>query len=277
MKPFLIALAALCILIPGETSAATPRPSVKMIAPEKKAEFSTTDSMDIEWETKNITRDMVVATDVVLVKKDPKAPQSGFVSGGGYMHTVYAGDTTNGFTLDWSSNDVVPGTYAITMQLHECSKQGCDNAPPGKKVGKKTKAVKVTVTSNGNPTEGSSNGSSYVHVLSPNGDEEYKAGSGKKLSIKWEATNVPPKSRVCVTLERQGTRGGFFAFPGGGGSCKSAKEGKGSVTGILIQTPGYNLAPGKYWAKVSLVGPSTGGKDGASIAHDHSDDVFILR
>lgn len=275
MKTFFVSLLALALLIPSVSYAAS-KPSVTLDAPTKGASYGRTEEMPVSWTLENINRDMVVVTKFKLLKRDTSGPSVGFSSDSTYQHTVYANDTDGGFTHDWGLNDTIPGKYSVSVELHACNKKGCDYAPAGKLLSKKGKAVTFTVRNTNNSTSGTSGDEgTTVEILSPNGGEKYDAGSGKKLTIRYEADNVPKKSKICTSLEQQG--GGTFVFPGGGPFCKSVKDGKGSVSGKLIQTAGYNLEPGNYWVRVAIVGPASGGKDGPTYATDVSDDSFRLR
>jgi len=278
MRTLTISLLVLSFLVmPTGTFAATAKPSVSVVSPAKSASYDRLSKMPVTWELKNVTRPMVAVTTFKLEKEDTKSPSVGYSSGGSSQHTVYAGQTTGGFTQDWGLNPTIPGKYSITTELRECNVKGCDYAPAGKLLSKKGKARTFTVSNNAGTTiDSSSSTGTTVEIISPNGDEEYVAGSGKKLTIKWEADGVPKGSTVCTILERRGSVGGMFAFPGEK-SCKKAKDGKDSVSGKLIQTAGYNLAPGDYWARVTIGAKASGGKDGATLAQDISDEYFTLK
>ncbi|MEK9161052.1 MAG: hypothetical protein AAB440_03410 [Patescibacteria group bacterium] len=277
MRTLTIALLVLSfVVLPNSSLAASTKPSVSVGLPMKGASYDRTSKMPVTWELENVNRTLVVVTTFTLEKEDTKNPSVGYTSGSSYQHTVYAGQTTGGFTHDWGLNSTIPGKYSIKAELRECNVKGCDYAPAGKLLSKKGKERTFTVSNNAGTTlDPVSTTGTTVEILSPNGDEEYVAGSGKKLSIKWEAEGVPKGSTVCTILERRGSTGGMFAFPGEK-SCKKAKEGKDSMSGKLIQTTGYNLAPGDYWARVSISAKASGGKDGATLAQDISDEYFTL-
>lgn len=266
-----LVLALAIVSAPYSVSAASLKPSITLTLPTKGASYNRTEKMPVHWTLENITRTLVVVTEIKLIKRDTKGPSVGYVGGSGSQHTVYAGNTEGGFTVDWGLNNSIPGKYAITSELRECNKKGCDQAPAGKRIGKKTKKLYITIRNDGGWTS-NINGSSdtSIELISPNGGEEYVAGSGKTFKIRWEATNVPKGSKVCALLERQGGR--FFSFP----PCKTAKNGKGYVTVKLIQNAGYDLGPDEYWAHVSIGATSVGGKDGATLAEDVSDESFTL-
>lgn len=264
------------VVMPTSAFAATKKPTVSIDLPSKNASYDRTESMPIRVELENVTRTMVLVTDIKLVKEDTKSPSIGFVSGSGYQHTIYAGDTEYEFSHDWGLNSSIPGKYSIVAELHECNKQNCDWAPAGKLISKKSKKVTFTVRNDAGTTiESSEDTGTTVEITSPNGGEDYETGTGQKLSIKWVAEGVPKKSTICVTLEKRGSVGGMYAFPGDS-SCKKVKDGKGSVTGKLLRQVGYDLAPGDYWARVTISAPPQGGKDGATLAQDISDSYFTL-
>ncbi|MBY0110775.1 hypothetical protein K2Y00_02110 [Patescibacteria group bacterium] len=263
-------------VLPHGTFAASAKPSVSVGLPVKGASYDRTSKMPVTWELENVNRPMVVVTTFKLEKEDTKSPSVGYSSGSSYQHTLYAGQTTGGFTQDWGLNPTIPGKYSVKVELRECNVKGCDHAPAGKLLSKKGKERTFIVSNTAGTTlDPVSSTGTTVEIVSPNGDEEYVAGSGKKLAIKWEAEGVPKGSTVCTTLERRGAVGGMFAFPGEK-SCKKAKNGKDSVSGKLIQTAGYNLAPGDYWARVTIGAKASGGKDGATLAQDISDEYFTL-
>lgn len=261
-----LALSFVAAPFPAEAAA---KPSVKLVAPEKKAEYGRADEMPVSWTLKNVTRDMVVLTTVKLVKRDTKGPGVGVISGSTYQHVVHAGDTTGGFTIDWGANDTIPGKYSILLELRECNEDGCNLAPAGKKVGKSKKHL--FMLTRGESGGATSTGGTTLELISPDGDESYLAGSGKTVKVKWEADGVPKGSKVCVLLEKKG--GGFFSFP----PCKNAKDGKGSLGIELDWNAGFDLGPGEYWVHIDLGAKPSGGKDGGSLAHDVSEDTITLR
>lgn len=268
------ALVLALLIIPSGASAAYAKPSVAITAPTKGASVDRTATMPVTFAYKNITRAMVVVTTLKLVKEDTKHPSIGSSSGGTYQHTLYAGQTTGGFVENFGLNPTIPGKWEVRAELHECNATGCDMAPPGKLLAK-SKAVTFTVRNDAGTRIETSTTGTTVDLLSPDGGESYKAGSGK-LTIKWEAAGVPRGATVCTILEKRGSAGGNFAFPGEK-SCKKAKNGKDSVTGKLLRTAGYDLAPGDYWARVTVIAKPSGGKDGATLAQDISDAYFTLR
>lgn len=264
----------MCFVAPSFAHAAG-KPAISFIEPDKGDSYDRTEEMPVVWKLKNITRDMVVVTKITLVKRDTSGPSVGYVSGSGWQHTIHTGTTTGGFIEDFGLNDTVPGKYSIVSELHECG-ANCDTSLPGKRIAKSKKITFYVTNEDGWSSTASGTGVT-VEILSPNGDEKYVAGSEKNLKIKWKTEGAPDGSRACITLEKKGGNGGFFAFPGNSPGCKKIKDGKGSVTGKLIQNAGYDLGPGEYWARVNIIAKATGGKDGATLAEDISDDTFTLR
>ena len=49
-----------------------------------------------------------------------------------------------------------------------------------------------------------------------------------------------------------------------------------TASGIVTQTPGYQLLPGTYKLMLRLLGPSTGGKDGAALSTDSSSGYITI-
>ncbi|MEJ0053898.1 MAG: hypothetical protein WDN10_04225 [bacterium] len=272
LRPVLLALALGFMLAPSLTLAAA-KPAVSLTAPLKGASYSRTEKMPVSWSVSNVSHDVVVVGEVKLVKQDRSAPSAGLVGGGTFMHVVHPSDTGGTHVWDWGANDSIPGKYSVTLRLYECAAKGCDYFPTGKAVSKKTKTVSFTVLNTGTGAPAAS--ATHVTILSPNGNERYQAGSGKKLTIRWTADGVLKGSTVCTELIQQSTQR-YFSFPGDD-SCKRVKDGKGSVGGPLIRTSGYDLSPGKYWASVRILAPKTSdGKDSATLASDTSDDTFSL-
>jgi len=264
------------LLMPSGALAATKKPTISIVSPGKNASVDRTEKMPINWALKDVTRNMVIVTNVKLVKEDTKHPSVGFSSGGARQDVVYAGQTTASYTYDWGLNSTIPGKYSITSELRECNPAGCHLTAGTKRISKKASTAQVTVRNDSGVTSEVTTTGTTVEVLSPDGGEKYVAGSGKKLSIKWNATGVPKGSTVCTVLEKRGAAGGMYAFPVEK-SCKKAKNGKDSVTGKLIRTGGYDLGPGDYWARVTIGAKATGGKDGATLAQDISDSYFTLK
>jgi hypothetical protein len=262
-------------LTPAE--AASKKPSVKVLAPEKNEQFARNGQMPVFLELKNVDRPMVVEITMKLLKQDRSGFPVGFASGSGYQFTVYEGQTEYEFVVDWGLNDTIPGKYSITAQLKACNSFSCDHAPASKALSKKSKPVNFTLV---NTTGWSSTVNPYsgtqVTLLAPNGGEKYYAGSGAPLKLSWVAEGVPSGSKVQTLLIQKST-GQIFAFPGTN-KQKKAKDGKDSVTGKLTRTAGYDLAPGEYWAKVTIMTPDPKtGKDAPTLAEDISDRTFTLR
>ncbi len=263
---------------PFVSSAANLKPSVSLTGPDKGSVYEVSGKTPINWALKNITRDMVVVTDIKLKRADTSKPHAGYVSGAGYQHVIHSGEITGGFVHDWGLNRSIPGRYSITVELHECNPAGCDVAPAGKRIGKKSKPIQVVVKNNDGWSSGATASStSSIEIISPNGGEEYTAGSERPLTIKWDADGVIKGSRVCVTLERKGGDGATFGFGKLGKTCTLARNGKGSVTGSLIRNSDYDLGPGEYWVLVNMIAPASRGKDGVLLADDISDDTLTLK
>lgn len=273
-----VGVLAIALSLPlSALDAASKRPTVTIVEPEKNEQLDRKGKMPVILEFENIDRPMVVEITTKLVKQDRSSFPVGFVGGGTYQFTVYAGQTDYEFVIDWGLNDTIPGKYSIIAQLKACNKFSCDTAPAGKALSKKSKKVNFSLTNSSAwaPTV-AANSNTWITLTRPNGGEEYYAGSGESLKISWVAENVPPKSTVLVYLIRQGA-GGNFSFPGDG-KPKKAKNGKDSITAKLIRTPGYDLGPGEYWAKVAILAPDPKtGKDAPTLAEDISDDTFTLR
>lgn len=278
MKTFILGLVTVAFIsTPSISFAANIKPSVSIVSPTKNATYDRTEKMPINWKFRNITKDMVVVTKIELKKRDTSQPAVGLTSGSVSRFIVHEGDKTGSFVEDWGINPTIPGVYTITAELRECNKKGCNFLPDGKKLSKTTKKVQVTVTNNARskPSTVSDSGSE-IKLLSPVGGESYIAGSNDELSIAWEVSGVVEGSRICTRLERKGGDGRLFGFPGPQ-SCKNAVEGRGSAAGKLTRSPGYDLAPGKYWVSVVLVAPPSGGKDGGTLAQDISETTITLK
>lgn len=278
MKPYLIGIFVLLLIsFPQSSLAASQKPSISLTLPARGGVYDRTEKMPIVWETKGITRDMVAVTKITLERQDTSAPSVGYVSGSVSQHVVHAEDSLGGFTHDWGLNESIPGRYSITTELRACNPKGCDQAPVGKLLSKKGKPLSVRITNNAGWSPTGVSTESSIELLSPTGGEQYTIGTNKKLKISWQVSGVSPKSRICVLLERKGGNGGYFTFPADS-SCKTAKEGKGSITGPLVRTSGYNLASGEYWVHLNLEGPiSFEGKDTPTLAQDISEDTITLR
>ncbi len=110
-----------------------------------------------------------------------------------------------------------------------------------------------------------------LRVTTPNGGEEYAAGSNKSMTIRWSAIRVPQGATVCASLVNEDT-GEKFLW----GSCKAAKNGMGGVAGKFVQNAGYDLGPGTYRAEVAISAKPNGEKDGAVLVSDLSDKTFML-
>ncbi|OGG44519.1 hypothetical protein A2841_02920 [Candidatus Kaiserbacteria bacterium RIFCSPHIGHO2_01_FULL_48_10] len=128
----------------------------------------------------------------------------------------------------------------------------------------------ATITVGGTSTTG-------VTIITPNEEAYYYYG--QQLTVSWNSTGSFPKgSTACVTLRNENT-GNSFAFPSGGGNCVGVAglEPLRSVTGTIIRTAGYDLAPGSYRAVVRVTAPATSdGRDGALLATDTSDKYFKI-
>jgi|GEM_PF-3648397 len=106
----------------------------------------------------------------------------------------------------------------------------------------------------------------------------YNVTYGDDLKVYWTQYGSMPKgSRACVTLRRY-SDGKYFAHPANGGSCVeiSGKEPQRSVTGEVIRTSGYDLAPGKYYAEVTLHDAQYGEKDGPILASAESNVITVV-
>jgi hypothetical protein len=110
-------------------------------------------------------------------------------------------------------------------------------------------------------------------VLSyPNKGEKFAIG--EKMTVAWEAKNIPVNSTVCVLLDPVGTEGNF-AFPSQGG-CSVAKNGKTEISGTLIRNAGYDLKPGAYTIAVKVYGKQSSEKDAPGIASDMADKPITI-
>jgi len=273
-----VGVLAIALVIPlVSAEAASKKPSVRIVVPEKNERLDRTEQMPVMLELKNINRPMVVEIVTKLVKQDRSSFPVGFTSGSTYQFTVYEGQTEHQFVIDWGLNDTIPGKYSITAQLKACNNFSCDIAPAGKALSKKSKKVNFTLTnSTGWTPTTAANSNTTVTLLTPNGGESYYAGSGSPLTISWFASGVPANSRLHTLLIKKAS-GGMFVFPGEN-IQKIARNGNDSVTGKLIRTSGYDLAPGEYWAKVSIQAADPGnGKEGGTLAEDISDWTFTLK
>lgn len=100
---------------------------------------------------------------------------------------------------------------------------------------------------------------------------------GDTLKVVWNQTGTVPKgSTACVILQDvSGTHS--FAFPPEKGCVTVAgEEPEHTVSGKIINTAGYALLPGKYKVVLNIAGPATGGKDGANLASDSSDEYITV-
>ncbi len=122
---------------------------------------------------------------------------------------------------------------------------------------------------------GGASNSTSVTVVAPNGEATYYYG--QQFTILWsQKGSVPKGSKACVVLKGEETKK-HFAFPPQGECVDvTGEEGVRSVTGLLMRTQGYDLAPGAYRALVTVTGPSNSGKDGPTLAQDQSDFYFKI-
>jgi hypothetical protein len=100
---------------------------------------------------------------------------------------------------------------------------------------------------------------------------------GDLLTVTWEQTGEAPKgSQVCVLLRNLDTDK-TFALPGDV-SCVNVAgtEPTRTLAATLVRTSGYDLTPGRYSVQVTLIGPSVGYKDGATLAVDKSDRAITI-
>lgn len=113
-----------------------------------------------------------------------------------------------------------------------------------------------------------------IKVISPNGGEKFEAGSGKGVSIRMIASNVPTGSTLTTAFVRQ-SDGHVFTFPSDN-SCSSVRSGDNVCTGTLVRLTGYDMGPGIYKAVATILGSPVGEKDGPTLATDSSDANFEL-
>lgn len=120
-----------------------------------------------------------------------------------------------------------------------------------------------------------STGAVTVKVLTPNGGEKFKAGSGDSMTLRWSALKFPKGATVCGYLVKDGS-GERFLW----GECYNPRGAglvSGSISGKFIRNSGYDLGPGLYRAEVDVSAkPDGSGKDGALIGTDKSDGTVTL-
>ncbi|MBI2048533.1 MAG: peptidoglycan-binding protein [Parcubacteria group bacterium] len=175
-----------------------------------------------------------------------------------------------------NEEDVVTGYFGKTTASYVVRFQQEQGLPAFGIAGSMTRAAIARVC--GGQATPTPSGGAHITLVSPNGGETYNIGDS--LQLVWSGKNFPAGSQVCGTLTT--AAGGSFAFPPTG-SCRDVGGGsggsthKGILAGTLIQNPGYNLATGRYTAKITLLGPSTNPeRDRPTLAVDTSDTPIVI-
>lgn len=121
-----------------------------------------------------------------------------------------------------------------------------------------------------------------IRVISPNGGETFATTEKGKLTIEWEALNVPQGGKLCIgDLPQSGFGLSLFA------DCFAVKNGKGKMSVKISNEIPHHLKPGKHsiQARIDVVKPVlTKTYQGTSIwldtattlATDTSDGTFTI-
>ncbi len=105
-------------------------PAVELLSPAQGFTVSRKGKMTISWRASTDKRRIVTGAITLISTPNTNNPHPvGSVSGSGFMKTIEPGTHYGTFEQDWGLNDSVPGTYAVSLALRDCSPKGCDQNP----------------------------------------------------------------------------------------------------------------------------------------------------